>query len=211
MFQRLAFWASKGMNPSVIYDIGANKGGWARSIRSVFPHARVEEFEGNPKHARPGVHLVLLGEKDAVVPFYTCTTDTDDTGASIYRETSRHFLPATCAILQRPLVPLDTYRASSNLPPPDFLKLDVQGAELDVLRGATECLKTTSYLLLEVSLHRWNQGAPMIEEVIRFLDDREYVLIDIVETHFVQGYLLQVDCLFAKTSTGLRREDFVAG
>lgn len=211
MFQRLAFWATKGMNPSVIYDVGANIGGWTRSIRSVFPRARVEEFEANPKHARPGLHRVLLGESERVVPFYTSTVDKDDTGASIYREATRHFQGDSCRVLECPMVPLDTYRAKANLPAPDFVKLDVQGAELDVLRGATECLKTTSYLLLEVSLHRWNAGAPMIEEVIRFLDERGFYMIDIVETHTYQGYTLQIDCLFAKASTGMRREGFVEG
>ena len=208
MFERLRWWSAKGMKPSVIYDIGAGVGRWTQSIRSVFPTAHIEQFEANPRHIRSGVHTVLLGDKDATVAFHTSIVDTEDTGASIYLETSQHFQPGLFRTIECPMRRLDDYCTAHALPPPEFLKLDVQGAELDVLRGATECLKTASYLLLEVSLHRWNHGAPMIEEVIRFLDDREYALVDIVETRFVQGYLLQADCLFAKRSTGLRREEF---
>lgn len=209
MFHRLAFWKSLGMQPSVIYDIGANVGHWAKAMRSVFPTARIEEFEANPQHRRPGLHLVLLGDTEKEVPFYTSPSDADNTGASIFVETTRHYAPgqAICTPLQ--MVPLDTYVATHGLPAPEFLKLDVQGAELTVLDGAQTCLQTATYVLLELSLHRWNKGSPMIEEVIRYMDERGYQMVDILDTHFYANFLIQIDVLFAHASTGMRREDFV--
>lgn len=208
MFHRLAFWKTKGMNPSVIYDIGANSGCWTRDARQVFPGAHYEQFEGNKHHSVPGRHMVLLGETEKEVTFYKSISDTANTGASVYLETSQHFTPGKYVTETLPMVPLDTFVARRGLRQPDMLKLDVQGAELDVLRGGEATLQSVKYVLMEVSLHRWNKDAPMIEEVVRFMDDRGFCLVDIVELHMVANYMLQVDALFAHKSTSLRKEEF---
>jgi len=210
MFGRLAFWKTKGMNPSVVYDIGANDGSWTRDARAVFPNIRYEEFEANTQHQRAGRHMVLLGDTEKEVTFYKAIGPNvgANTGASIYLEVTQHYVPGTYTSETLAVVPLDTYIVQKNLPSPDFMKLDVQGAELDVLRGAETCLRTTKYVLMEVSLHRWNKDAPMIEDVISYMSERDFELIDIVDTHFVENYLFQIDVLFAHKSTGLRRQNF---
>jgi FkbM family methyltransferase len=210
MFHRLAFWKTKGMNPQVIYDIGANHGGWTAQSRQVFPMAYYEQFEANKHHSAPGRHMVLLGETETDVTFYKSISDMANTGASVYLETSQHFTPGKYVTETLPMVPLDAYVVRNGLRQPDMLKLDVQGAELDVLRGGEATLRAAKYVLMEVSLHRWNKDAPMIEEVIRFMDDRGFCLVDIVEIHMVANYMLQVDALFAHKSTGLRKEEFSA-
>lgn len=210
MFHRLAFWKSKGMNPNVIYDIGANDGSWTRDARSVFPNVRYEEFEANSQHARNGRHMVLLGDSEKEMTFYKAIGPNAgaNTGASMYLEVTQHYVPGTYTSETLPVVPLDAYVRRANLPAPDFMKLDVQGGELDVLRGAEICLQTTKYVLMETSLHRWNKDAPMIEEVVSYMTDRNFELVDIVDTHFVNNYLFQADVLFAHKSTGLRKQDF---
>lgn len=212
MFNRLAFWKTKGMNPKVIYDVGANNGGWTRNARAVFPEARYEEFEANREHQRAGRHMVLLGDEEKDVTFYKAIRPADgaNTGASVYIEVTPHFTPGRYSAETLPMVPLDVYVQRANLPPPDLLKLDVQGAELDVLRGAESILSNTRYVLLEVSLHRWNKGAPMIEEVIAYMAARDFELIDIVDTHVIQNYLFQIDVIFAHKATGLRKQEFYA-
>jgi FkbM family methyltransferase len=209
MFHRLRFWKDKGLTPAVIYDIGANTGSWTREVKTVFPTARVEQFEANLDHRRPGVHMVVLGDTERETSFYKSRTDTENTGASIYREATTHFAEGAYTVESRQMIPLDTYLEREGLPPPDFLKLDVQGAELDILRGATTALRTVTCILLEVSLHRWNAGAPMIEDVVRWMDEAGFCMIDIIDTHFCANYLIQIDCLFARKTSGMRREDFV--
>lgn len=210
MFHRLAFWKSMGMNPSVIYDIGANDGNWTRDARQVFPAARYEQFEANRQHSQPGRHMVLLGDAEKDVTFYKAVGPDAgaNTGASVYLEVSQHYTPGKYTTETLPMVPLDVYASRMNLPPPDMIKLDVQGAELDVLRGAESLLPTTKYVLMEVALHRWNKDAPMIEDVLSFMASHEFELIDIVDTHFTQNYLFQIDVVFAHKSTGLRKQDF---
>jgi FkbM family methyltransferase len=210
MFHRLAFWKTMGMNPAVVFDIGANSGDWTRDARNVFPNARYEQFEANRQHEHPGRHMVLLGDTEKEVPFYKAIGSSAgaNTGASVYLEVSQHYTPGLYTTEMLPMVPLDVYVARNNLPQPDLMKLDVQGAELDVLRGAESVLSKTKYVLMEVSLHRWNKDSPMIEEMISYMASHDFELIDIVDTHFTQNYLFQIDVIFAHKSTGLRKQDF---
>jgi FkbM family methyltransferase len=198
------------MNPTVIYDIGANSGEWTQRALHVFPNARYEEFEANSQHRRPGRHIVLLGDTEKEATFYKAIGDGvgGNTGASMYLEVSQHYTPGRFVEETLSMIPLDTYVEKHNLPYPDFMKLDVQGAELDILRGATACMANTKYILMEVSLHRWNKDAPMIEDVMSYMASKDFELIDIVDTHFVTNYLNQVDVIFAHKSTGLRKQSF---
>jgi FkbM family methyltransferase len=47
-----------------------------------------------------------------------------------------------------------------------LLKLDVQGYELEVLKGAEKVLQSTELVCMEVSLLNYNSGAPLMPEVI---------------------------------------------
>lgn len=208
MFHRLNFWKTKGLNPTVIYDIGANEGDWTRQTKQIFPSAHYEQFEANPYHSSSNRHIVLLGNEEKNVPFFKSKTDMANTGASIYLEASNHYDQGKYEAITLPMIKLDNYAIQHNLPQPDLIKLDVQGAELDVLKGADNILKQTKYIMMEVSLHCWNKNAPMIEDSILFMKERGFQLVDIVDTHFIANYLFQIDVLFVHETTGLRREDF---
>ena len=59
---------------------------------------------------------------------------------------------------------------------PDLVKMDVQGCELHVLKGATQVLKCCSYLILELQEVEYNDGAPMKDVVIEYLKSIGYVI-----------------------------------
>ena len=192
MYERFRFWKSKGFDPKVIYDIGAHDGGWTREMKSVFPDAQFILFEANSEHQSAlqdlSANLILLGsECRDMIPFYKNTIGCT-TGNSIYCEKTIYFTPQTAVIEHLPMYRLDTFVSQKNLPMPDFLKLDVQGAELDVLFGAGELLKTIKGCVLEASLHQYNANAPCMEDVVAFMKMNGFYLIDIVELHKVNGY-----------------------
>ena len=54
--------------------------------------------------------------------------------------------------------------------------MDTQGSELDILRGAIECLKHCKYLILELQEVEYNQGAPLAPYVIEFSKNIGYML-----------------------------------
>ena len=209
---RYSFWKSKGFNPKVIYDIGANHGLWTKNMRSVFSDSKYYLFEGCDETAQynteENYYTVLLGNTEDVVDFYCISPGNCNTGNSIYRELTNGFenVKGTKTQLRR----LDSYVLENNIPYPDFIKIDVQGAELDVLKGARECLNRATMIHLEVSLHRYNLGAPLFGEVVSYMNSNGFEGIDIVEYHHLKGYLIQVDILFAKTGSGYRLDTFMS-
>jgi FkbM family methyltransferase len=142
------------------------------------------------------VYFDLLGSEDGKeVDFFVM-----DTGSSVYEENSS---------LQRTLEKKIVRSLDSLLPEDtviDFLKIDTQGYELEVLGGAKRALKTAEAILLEVSLLEINKSAPLIDEVINFLKNYHFQVYEILEIHRrpLDFAMNQVDIFFVKENSPLR-------
>lgn len=70
---------------------------------------------------------------------------------------------------------LDDYAAEAGLPAADFIKIDVQSFELEVLKGAERTIGTADWLLLETWL-AWGYGARtvLLHELIEWLEPRGF-------------------------------------
>jgi FkbM family methyltransferase len=104
-------------------------------------------------------------------------------------------------------------------PPPDFLKLDVQGAELDVLEGACDKLWGTLVVEAEVEFVQLYENQPLFGDVDRFLRTHGFVLhkmIDIAGRALIpfrinnsdtapSSQLLWADAVFVRDFTHLER------
>jgi hypothetical protein len=107
-----------------------------------------------------------------------------------------------------PMTTLDCIVARRKLAGPILLKADVQGYELEVLRGATETLREAEVVLLEVSLLPYNVGAPLFSDVVRLMDERQFRVYDFCHMLRWQSdhAAFQVDVLFARVDSALRSE-----
>ena len=65
----------------------------------------------------------------------------------------------------------------------DVLKLDVQGSELDILKGSTSILKNTDIVVAECQLLEFNKGASMFGEVVGWMDKHNFNVIDVAQFH----------------------------
>ena len=131
-----------GFAPATIYDIGAYRGGWTRLAAEVFPDAAFVLFEANADNAAHLAGLrhftVALSAADGEKPLFL-PREGDATGTSLYRENSAHYDPGNLVVRKVATARLDTLVAAERLPPADLIKIDVQGAELDVIAGAKAC------------------------------------------------------------------------
>ncbi len=195
--------------PAVIYDIGANLGTWTCLAKSLYPAARLEAFEPLGQHAagfqartqgmaKVHLHGVALGAAASTLEMEVM--DFSDASS---------FLPATastCAEFNiRPVrretvavYPLDQYRQQHQLPAPDLIKLDVQGFELEVLRGATDCLRAARAVLTEVSFREYYRGQPLFHDVAAFLAAHGFLLQALADPTPLGAPLGQTDALFLK-------------
>jgi FkbM family methyltransferase len=203
----------QGFSPHGIIDVGAHKGDWIRSIRKIFPDPPALSIEAREEQRSPlnlicselsGVQFViaLLGsEPRSAVEFQV-----HGSGSSLFAErsdTSR----TTRQMQMRTLD--DVVAADGRLKPPILLKLDIQGAELEVLRSADKTLSLAEIVQVEVALLHYNEGAPLSAEVIAFMDTKGFAIYDIAGFVRPSGPdLVQIDILFARKNSSLRRDFF---
>jgi FkbM family methyltransferase len=192
---------NRGITPSGFIDVGAHFGETRHVIHAVYPDKRVVSFEANP-HCEPMLKqagaeslICLLGDKTVdKVQFYLNPNDITSTGSSIYKEKSHFFENA--AMVELPMYRLDeVVPAEAKL---DFLKMDVQGAELKVLDGATKLLPTIKWIYLEVSFVSLNEGSPLFDHVFDHLRRLGYRISDIADPTWIDNELVQCNFLFEK-------------
>jgi FkbM family methyltransferase len=177
---------NEGIRPTVIYDIGANVLQWTRVARRVWPHASYFAFEALHEAAMlydeeniPYFVGVLSDQDDRAVTFYV--SPEHPSGSSYYKENSElneaaaeYFLETDARDIKA--ITLDTAVREKGWPAPDLIKMDIQGAEMDVLKGAQECLRFCKDLIVELQRIDYNKGAPLRQEVIAYLKSVGYTL-----------------------------------
>jgi FkbM family methyltransferase len=95
---------------------------------------------------------------------------------------------------------LDGWVAQHRLPLPDLIKLDVQGFELEVLKGASECLRHAAAILTEVSFREFYDGQCLFHDVVRFMAEHDFWLASIGQGVNLGRPLLQCDGFFLRSA-----------
>ena len=193
----LANLKNEGFEPRVIYDIGACVLHWTNEARRVWDQAEYVVFEAMDsseflfKESGLQYHMgVLSDETGKEVDFYQ--NDVHPGGNSYYKEneevnpeTVNYFNESHCRRLKT--VTLDAVRRLKNFPMPDMIKMDVQGAELDVLKGAVETLTTVKHVILELQVVEYNKGAPLKDDVIAYMDQQGFDCLGIFSNNGPDG------------------------
>jgi len=200
--------AARGFAPRGILDIGAYEGEWARLALEIFPGGRVLMIEAQPR-LRPGLaalaaawkdrlacEIALLGREDReAVTFFQMDTPYGSTGSSIYHEQTG-FERTRIAL---PMRRLEVVAAGHAWAPFELMKIDVQGAELEVLSGAGTVLETVQAVFMEISFAEYNRGAPLFVETATAMNRYGFCLTDLADLRRGRGgTLLQADALFLR-------------
>ena len=209
MLDRMQALAQQGVQIQLVLDVGSYHGQFGDMIHEVWPQAHVISLEADHTHAaiNPGQITVCLGSQDNTwVEFHTLPGAGVKTGASYYKELTPYYQTSVSMPMQT--VTLDTLCAqqawhSELWSTQGMIKLDTQGSELDILRGAHKFLQSEQprYILAEVSHKPYNLNAPRASEVIHWLHERGYQFVDVWGiTYDTQNSLLQTDILFERQS-----------
>lgn len=209
--------ASLGYRPATVFDVGAAIG--TPALYAPFPdahHVLVEPLvECEPRLRAVAAELqradVFIGTAGTSHGTVTLNVHPDPTGSSLLVEgEGAHVNGIPRAVQQETL---DGLASRFGTAPPYFIKLDTQGSELDVLRGAEETvLPSTTGILVETSLFAFFQGGPLARDVIEYLTARGFVLYDVVDLQYrpLDGAMSQLDFLFVRDTDELRRHHHFA-
>lgn len=186
--------------PTSILDIGANTGWFYELSKAEFPDAYFYLVEANPacedSLKAKGVDYFIGPLSDTVktVKFYTNTFDQWTTGASIYRENTNYFSDEKLIVNEYQTTTLDSLFTDRRF---DLIKMDVQGSELDIIRGGLRTVSRCKGLLLEVSRIEYNQNAPLEHEVIEYLQTLGFYEEEELACTYLDNYdIFQRDVLF---------------
>lgn len=174
---------AQGFNPRVAYDVGACFGEWSAMVRNLWPECQVYAFEAQRdkvpflvEHATDH-HIDVLSDAARELKFYV--NETFPGGNSYYKEKTQNFTEDGYEV--RTTRTLDEVIKERKFPAPDFLKLDVQGAELDILRGGSECLKSVQNMIVEIQHEEYNEGAPRAPETIPAIEAMGFRMVTAID------------------------------
>ncbi len=205
---RLANLRRAGFAPAKIIDAGAFRGEWATLAREIFPDARLLLIEPQP-HLAPHLRSIcqtlghaelypaLLGRAPATVRFF------------IQESNSRILSPGAQAgpgetIVDLPLRRLEDLAAETGFSDATFLKLDLQGHELEALAGAGPLFGRVEVVLIEVSLIPIGD-VPLLAEVVAAFAAKGYRVYDIIGPNHrpLDRALWQTDLIFVRLDSPL--------
>ncbi len=198
---------------SVVMDVGANRGQFLELALARFAPERAVCIEPLPEafadlQARFGGH--------PAVSLYPCAAgaasgevemqvNRHDQASSVLpirtqgdlRFTQRDLTPVGAIVV--PIRTLDDIAQECDLATIDLLKLDVQGYELEVLRGAERTLPKVHAILTEVSFYALYEGGVLFWDVHRFLEERGFALhwLGDYQTS-ASGVILQGDAVYTR-------------
>ena len=176
----LAKLKAQGFEPKVIYDVGACVLHWTNEAKRIWPGSEFVAFEAMDSseflYKEQGLKYFMGALSDVTgkeVEFYQ--NDWHPGGNSYYRENEevnpeapQYFNEKHKRVLKT--ATLDAVVRLKQFPLPDLIKMDVQGAELDVLKGASQVLQTVKHVILELQTVEYNKGAPLKDTVIAYMD-----------------------------------------
>ncbi len=201
-----------GLAPASVMDIGAGWGEFTEICQTVFPAARylavepLEEYRSAQDallRKCQGVSFVTAAAA-AKPGTVTLHVHPDLVGSSLYQELDLGGANGVPRVVRA--VTLDNLAAEFGLARPFLLKLDVQGAELDVLEGAKTILPAAEYVLLEVSLFHFFEGGLVLADVVDFMQSHGLVAYDVIGPQYrpLDGALSQLDIGFVRERGALR-------
>jgi len=182
-----------------ILDIGANDGWWYRTMKVQYPTANFILIEANPynesalKKLGVDYRIACLSDTVKTVQFYTTKSAPTSTGASYYKEDTEYFNGSDLDILELTTTTLDILFPAEIF---EFIKMDVQGAEVDIINGGKTLVSKANKVLLEVPVQgvHYNIGAPMRSEYFKIMQELGFTKFTVVEN--INN--IQEDILFTK-------------
>jgi FkbM family methyltransferase len=165
-----------GLKPATIIDVGAAMG--TTALYDVFPEAKhilIEPLEEYIPHLDSIVNK--LNRAEYIIAAATATpgdivinVHPDLVGSSLFKEDEDSDVNGVERTI--PGMTLDNICFQRGTEGPYLIKIDTQGSELEVLKGAKTVLKETEVVILEVSFFEFFKGGPQIYDCMASARDR---------------------------------------
>ncbi len=210
MAEAMQHVAARGYRPATVIDVGVAWG--TEDLYEAFPRAKlllieaIAEFEPKIREVAAGYdHELVIAAAAAKVGELTINVQPTMSWSSLFRPLPE--FPAHSKPRQVRTVRVDELCSEKGLRGPYLLKVDVEGAELEVMAGATGILDETDVVVLEVAFPEEYQDVPTFAEIVRRMDELGYAVYDLFDlrTASPDRLLYQSDVVFVKRGSPIRK------
>lgn len=202
--------ALKNLSFDAVFDVGFHKGQFSALIDNFFPAKEIYAFEPQPfsvfiskkvfkdkknfrlfnfalgaRTCKRRLFIASASDSSSFFPFA-------NSFKSIYKNI-KHVKSMPVKVHH-----LDGFKLQNSFSKDIFLKIDTQGFELEVLKGAKKFLKRCKYIYVECSYISLYEGQPLFHVIQSFLEKRGFKFSSSYNRVFHQGVLLQADVLFER-------------
>ena len=205
---RFSVLKNSGVVISHLLDIGAYRGEFTKIVKKHWPEVTAWQIEADERQQpwlqTDAIFSLLSDQSNRELDFFTLNNENSiTTGSSVYKELTQYY--KNPIVVKKRTTTLDDIAKRVNFrgnwKNSGLIKLDTQGSELDILRGAENFLSTyqPKYILIEASVKPYNLEAPLVGDVIEYMRSKGYQIVDLMHCLYDSSEsLLQVDILFNK-------------
>ena len=190
-----------------LIDVGSNKGQFSLMARKFFPNIMIHSFE--PQIEILNLQKKVLGtnninyynfalgrEKKELELYITKRKDSSSVLRPILSNNNNYIINEKKKISVKKLDELLDFKSIEK---PSIIKLDVQGYELEVLKGSENTLDYIDYVIAEISSTEIYENQTQADELIKFLESKSFEIKDRCNLSRVEDKLFQEDVLFCKS------------
>jgi FkbM family methyltransferase len=195
-------------NVKTLLDIGANVGHFSQSITSKNPNIQIYMLEANPfcepflQRTNIPYDIACLSDSEKFIRMYINKNNAVCTGASYYKETTKHYDDAEYVNVNTKLLDDVIFSKFGEYKQFDYIKMDTQGSEIDIIKGGSKTIDQAKYIQIETSLMEYNKGAPLKDAVVEFMGTLGFKPSVLVEKHYwnqdPNDKLIQEDWIFTR-------------
>jgi FkbM family methyltransferase len=205
VFARLDQLRGLRLNPQMICDVGASDGEWTRQCIGIFPDSQylcvepLGQYQGSlgalaDRYRNVRVFCGCLGARSGQTQIHSAGFSSSllpDNAGNSFGWLEPVEVERLDVLVERGLCTV-----------PDLLKIDVQGYEIEVLRGLGSLMRSVTAIIVELSFYRFYKDMPVFHEVVAFLAGHGFVVADVLSlmTRPLDGMAGQSDVLFIQQS-----------
>ena len=201
--------AKRATGIGTVIDIGASDGRWSAMSMKFFPQAR---FIGIDPLAEREPSLQRLKQRRQQFDYIVCAageSDSDEVNLAVTEDLDGSTIGGGAGVVRKvPSHSIDSIVKMKKCEGPFILKFDTHGFEVPILKGASETIAKTQYIIMEVYNYRHVDGTLLFHEMCELLDGLGFRCFNMADPlqRPLDRSLWQMDLFFARKDNDFFRD-----